>query len=122
MVTLPDHRLTKKAVIDQYKRVENGRERLYIDIPIQELRIAVGMLNDYAESFRDKRHIFMARHADRVCEKLARVKDYFADVVELDNIRDQLGEVTFSDYTSEVEEPIFAYGSVVNTIKGVHDG
>ena len=103
-MSLPEHRLTPVAVLDQYNRVQNQRERIYTNIPINELREACGLLHDYAESFRDKRHIFMARHADRVCEKLARVKDYFSDVVELDRIKDQIGEVTYSDYISEVDD------------------
>tara|TARA_Y100001970_G_C14213563_1_gene848348 strand:- start:1547 stop:1879 length:333 start_codon:yes stop_codon:yes gene_type:complete len=110
MATLPEHRITKDAVIDQYKRVENGRERLYSNIPIQELREAVGMLNDYAELQRASNHIFIGRHIDRICDSLTKVKDYFADVVEQRQIREQLGEVTYEDY-------IF-----ITTIKGVTDG
>ena len=102
-MNLPEHRVTPEAVRDHYKRVENSRERLYSKIPISELREAVGMLNDYAESQRSGSHIFIARHIERVCDSLIQVKDYFADVVELDNIRDHLGEVTYSDYISEVQ-------------------
>ena len=102
-MNLPEHRVTPDAVRDQHKRVENSSKRLYSNIPIQELREAVGMLNDYAELQRSGSHIFIARHIERVTDSLIQVKDYFADVVELDNIRDHLGELTFSDYISEVQ-------------------
>ena len=101
-MNLPEHRVTPDAVRDQYKRVENSSKRLYSNIPISELREAVGMLNDYAESQRNGGHIFIARHIERISDSLIRVKDYFNDVVELDQIRDHLGEVTYSDYISEV--------------------
>ena len=104
MVTLPDYKISPDAVVDHYKRVLNNRDRIYSKIPIQELREAVGMLNDYAESQRSGSHIFIARHIERICDSLIRVKDYFADVVELDEMKAQLGELTFADYISEVED------------------
>ena len=108
--SLPEHRKTEEAVKDHWVRVRNSRKRIYGDIPIQELRESVGMLNDYAELQRASNHIFLGRHIDRICDSLTKVKDYFADVVEQRQIREQLGEVTYEDY-------IF-----ITTIKGVTDG
>ena len=103
-MALPEHRITKEAVKTHYKRVKNAKQRLYDNIPLKELRDGVSLMYDYREKLLRERHTLVSRYVDSVADRWMQIKEYFADVRELDNMREQLGELTFDDYLNDEGE------------------